>query len=247
MTDDPLALLRQIPELALEVEMTRDHPNPDGEQAFTSRPETGSRPPTDLAALHATMPDGDADYAGRGLRGTLGMCVRLVIEEMADSGPTAEVPDYPSDTWSGICGWLASAHPAWSVMPWADDIVHDIRQVHRDLSNLARVQAEPSYRCRRCGDPMRLQPGGAWLLCDSGHTETADLEKQWRRRPALPDYLAAAELGLTVERIRVWRSRGKIKPTKVEAGRPWYLPWDLLLLANPGVAEAVRRAEALAP
>ena len=56
--------LMAIPELALEVEATRDHPNPDG------RPERhnavpGSRPPTDLAMLHAVMPDGDADYVGR--------------------------------------------------------------------------------------------------------------------------------------------------------------------------------------
>ena len=118
-TDHTRRQLATIPELALEVEATRDHPNPDG------RPERhnavpGSRPPTNLPMLHATMPDGDADYVGRGLRGELAMCVRLVVEEMADVLPTAQIPAWPSDTWAGTPVYACRGALGSSLWKWSE-------------------------------------------------------------------------------------------------------------------------------
>ncbi len=238
--------LMAIPELALEVEATRDHPNPDG------RPERhnavpGSRPPTDLAMLHAVMPDGDADYVGRGLRGELAMCVRLVIEEMADVLPTSDIPTYPSDTWSGICAWLDATHCWWSETQWAADIVADVARVHAQLSELCRVQREPTYRCPKCRDVMRLQAGGQWLRCDSGHEESADLERRHRRRPMAPVSSLAEEFGVDPQQIYDWKRRGRLSGTRRQAGELWCWPWDILLLANPVIAEAIATREALTP
>lgn len=238
------ALLAETPDLAAEVEATRDHPNP-GAKAARGAPTSGPRPPTDIATLYALLPDGDADYEGRGLRGVLAMCCRLVIEEMADVLPTADIPPWPSDTWAGICGWLDTTLDWWTTTPWAADIDSDIRAVHDELRELARVRREPVYLCPKCGDVMRLQDGGQWLRCDSGHDEPADLEARYRRRPMAPSSALADEFGITQGLIRLWKHRGKLTSTEIRDGELWAYPWDILLLSNPAIAEAVATREAL--
>lgn len=237
---DTITMLNAIPDLAVEVAATRDHPHRGAESEKTSKPKAGSKPPTNLAALHAEMGD------DRGLRGTLAMCVRLVIDEWADTS-TSDIPDYPTDTWEGICEWLAGTEATWVAMPWADDIDSDIRQVHGQLRMLARAPRQDlGLACRRCGDPLRLQDGGEWLLCDSGHSEEADLQKRYRRAPAMKEPDVAEEFGIRVGRIRVWRSRKAIKPAYTEAGVHWYYPWDILLLTYPWVADMLAEREGAA-
>lgn len=234
--------LSAIPDLAVEVEQTRDHPNPAGGNKGGRRP-AGSRPPTDVAMLHAVLPDGDRLYAGKGLRGQLGMCVRLVREEMQDTMSVLDMPDYPSDTWAGITGWLTETLDWWIATPWADDVAADVKQVHATLRVLARARDEPAYDCPKCGDVMRLQSGGKWLRCDSGHEEEADLEARYRRRPPMPGSLCAAELKISEDTIATWRKRRLLQSVRKEGGKHWYLIWDVLLLAHPSVADAVTRRE----
>ena len=195
--------------------------------------------------LYATMPAGDAEYGGQaGLRGVLVMCCRLVVEEMVDVGVT-DIPAWPSDTWAGICGWLAGTADWWTGTAWAGDIDDDIHRVHAELSSLARVQREAFYRCPRCDAPMRLQPGGQWLLCDAGHQESAQLEASYRRRPMAPVAELAAEFGVAPDLIWQWRHRGKLPRSERRGRELWAHPWDILLLARPAIREAIAVRESV--
>ena len=234
--------LGEIVDLAAEVQATRDAPNP-GQRSARSAPVPGSRPPTDVRTMHALWPDGDADYVGRGLRGELAMCCRLVVEEMADTG--TDIPDWPSDTWAGITGWLTQTVDSWIECPWADDIDRDIARIAGELRSLARVTRDPVYRCPQCDAPLRLQAGGRWLLCDSGHEESADLEAVYRRRPLAPASAVASEFGVTPEAIRQWRHRGKLPGSRSKGGELWVHPWSVLLLAQPVIGEAIATREAM--
>lgn len=246
MRTDTLQQLRELPELAVEVELTRDAPNPGEQAATSSRTPPSSRPPLNLAMLHALLPDGGRDYVGLGLRGQLGMCVRMIVEEMADQDLTMDIPVYPSDTWSGVTDWLVATHPWWSEQQWADDVEAEVRSVHSTLRNLAREQRAPIYHCPKCHGALLLQPGATWLRCnDCEHQESADLEARYRRRPPSPASVICEEFGVTRDRLRLWRHRRRLKVARTAMGEPWYYPWDVLLLANPVIAEAIEKRESL--
>ena len=237
-------LLTEIPDLAAEVEATLYAPHRDG-RAARGRSVPASRPPVSIPMLYATLPAGDAEYGGQsGLRGTLAMCCRIVIEEMADEG-LIDIPDWPADTWAGICDWLTATADWWTETAWADDILRDITTVHAELSAYARVQREVSYRCPRCSAPMHLQSGGQWLQCDAGHQESARLEASYRRRPMAPARELAAEFGVTAKQIYNWRARGELPAVDHRGGELWAYPWDVLLLANPSIAEAIATRDTL--
>lgn len=213
------AMLAEIPELVCQVD---DAPRPKG--TGSARPVPGSRPPLSLAVLHAHMPDGGREYVGAGLRGQLGMCVRMIIEEDPDSG-TPQMPDYPSDTWSGICGWLAQTHDWWSQQPWADDISHEIRQVWGTLRGLAHITDHPRFRCTRygCRAVAEMQEGGRWVRCASGHT--LDVEAERGRHLSMQDWsLAECRKALLQyqgkrvpqSRLEKWVERGQLLPIRHE-------------------------------
>lgn len=237
MTDQALAELAAIPDLALEVETTRYAPNPTDRPA-RSNSTPGSRPPLSIAMLHALMPAGDEPGQQAGLRGTLAMDVRLIIEELAELEWTFALPPWPSDTWAGICDWLTRTHPWWSTTDWADDIARDIHRVHAELRDLARVPRPARYRCP--GEPVPGPLPVEQYRCSLGHTHPADVARTWPRRPLTPAVDVAAELGIRVDRIRQWRHRGKLRHWEHRDGRIWVQPWEVLLLARPDIAAALR-------
>lgn len=235
----PAAMLAEIVSLAVEVEATKIAPNPDGARPRVMRPALGSRPPVSVGAVHALTADGDRPYVGIGLRGQLGMCVRLIIEEMSDDPAltTADIPNYPPDTWAGICGWLVATCDYWTATLWADDIRHDIGDVRNTLRNLARVPPPLRLECPRCRFPVHEQAGGAYYRCEAGHI--IDHHAEVRRMGALqhaPLAEVADLLAIPSGTLRRWAADGLISPAP-GAGRP-----RLYAIADVrNVAERVRR------
>ena len=213
-------LLAEIPELATQVDTA-----PPARAEPTSRPTPGSRPPLDLAVLHAHMPDGGRDYVGAGLRGQLGMCVRLVIEEESDADGPPRLPDYPDDTWAGIAGWLLRTHDWWSQQPWADDIEHEVRQVWRTLRGLARVADQPRLTCTRygCNAPAEIQPGGRWVRCANNHSLDIDAERgrhlsmqDWTLAECRKALVQYQDKRVPQSKLEKWVSRGQLQPIRHE-------------------------------
>lgn len=227
----PLALLAEIVELAAEVWLTHSlrAPNPQTKTERTVRPTPGSRPPTDLGALYATMP---AEV--NGLRAELVTSVQMVVEEMADEGRTSEIPDWPSDTWAGICAWLRSTSGWWQRQPWASEIESGIRSVHHELALLARVPQDPTYRCAQCGARAHPQPGGEWMRCEAGHEieGLGAMRRKIQSRPAMTAAEIEAEYRVKPATIRQWHHRELIQPVGQRGRKDLWSVWDVLTLQH---------------
>lgn len=243
---DTRGRLAQIPILLAEVALTVGAPNPGTSSERTRRPHPGSRVPVDLDLLEL-LTSADADPDSLAPLPMLIDCSRLIWGALnADDEAALGRPD-PEPTYATECAWLHRAWPtAVAVLDknTLDWIENEIRLIHDRLCQRVRLRREKTYRCPECGDPMRLQDGGEWLLCDSGHTQEADLETRYRRMPPMPVPMVADLLGIPESTLYVWKHRKKITPVRVERGVPWVLPWDALLLRNPDVAEAITRREA---
>lgn len=239
---DPLTMLEDIPALAAEVAETRDAPNPGMRPGRHVRPAPGPKPPTNLASLHALMA-----AAQGGLRAELVTSVRLIVDEMADDPgiATDAIPDWPADTWDDLCQWLTDTAWWWQRQPWAGDVEgtprsqHEpatgLRKVWGELRDLARVPRPLVIPCPTCGATMQPIDGGHMMQCTEGHEESANLEQQWRFKPAAPIAEVADKLKMPEKTIRTWIRRRKLKTT--DDGRVW--PWDALLLRHPDIADAI--------
>lgn len=237
---DPLQMLHDIPHLAAEVAATRDHPNPSDRTERKQRTVPGPKPPTDLAMLHACM-EGEAG----GLRAELITCVRLVVEEMLDALPTAEVPDWPADTWDAICQWLTDAHHWWVLQPWAGDVEASVERCWRQLRALTRPVLR-RWLCPDCREPMQWQDGD-YFTCPTGHEHPGplELERQWRRRPRatigdiITRFRDELEITLTKNQIWQWHHRGKLRSAGKKGREQTFLPWDVLCCIYPDLTDAL--------
>ncbi|TDT31113.1 MerR family transcriptional regulator [Naumannella halotolerans] len=218
----PLQRLAQIVELATEVEMTLaiGAPNPGLHTDHVRRSVPGSRPPTDVAALHASMP-GERN----GLRAELVTSVQMIIEEMADEpGRTADIPDWPSDTWSGICEWLRLTSAWWMRQPWSVDVEAGIQRVHAELRHMARVPKPLRVDCTTHGCHGSIFPelretaeGPRFYAeqCENGHL--VDRHEAVRRAYRLSDYPLseiAGMIDIPVKTLHRWAKSGAITPVR---------------------------------
>lgn len=246
-------LLAEIPELAIEVQMTAGigAPNPGLKSAGGGRPAPGSRPPTDLQVIDLLRADpledlvigardahGNPLPAGSHLLDRLGLCVRMVAEERSVAGLSAPEPSY--EGFSGRCGYLASTASWWlAERGLSEDISDEVIKIHRALEQADRVVREPTYRCRRCGNRLIPQPGGIWMRCEGCfHQEPGQAAIRDKIRKHKPMTAGAMErewgdsLGLSAKRISQWKARGLIKPVgEVRINHipcPIYEPWEVL-------------------
>ena len=239
-----LGRLEQIPLLVAEALLTADAPNPGDRVRRTGKP--GSKPPGNLTAAELLT----TEHAGSATLVPLPRlveCSRIIWEHL-DAELEAALGHPGEPHWVSECDWLRRAWPAaqavldQAALEWITDEVHAVWQ---DLANTVRLHRERVYRCPKCGDAMRLQDGGQWLLCDSGHTETADLERRYRRLPPMPARMVCDLLRVNPATLRQWNKRRKIAPVRTEGREHWYLPWDVLLAQHPDIAEAIHRIESV--
>lgn len=222
---DALDMLADIPGLAAEVEATRDHPNPSGRTDRKQRTVPGPKPPTNLAMLHATMPA----EAG-GLRAELVTSVRLVVDEMADADMTEQIPDWPDDTWAGLCQWLAETYTWWDAQPWAEEVrgvpatkkapATGILAVWGTLRELARIPRPVVLACLTEGCHGSIRPmhddgvDRIWPdLCENGHRVDRHAMAE-RARQAIPMTLGqiASEVKRPYKTVESWVTRGLLQP-----------------------------------
>lgn len=236
-------LLRQLPDLAVEVWLTREAKNPAGDQAATRRPKPGSRPPLDLACV-------DVFHPTHGLLHRLAD-VRIAVCQESD-GP---VPDPLEDsTWTAETDWLIAAAQAWQTgRELSDWVTSEVADVHRQLTQLARTPQRKPDVCRTpgCGHPMHLGPGEAYYQCDAGHQHDGPrtLLTTYRRGRAITAKEAKADPNLRLAPATISRAkaRGDISPARTDTvnGRrvDYWLPWDLVGLVHPDLVRLVNDRE----
>lgn len=144
----PLQQLAEIPDLAADVEATRNHKNPTSHENPKHTPPSPAIP-ADLETLDCLRTD------SKGLLHKLQTAIQDVNENLT-----------PADTWQDVCNQLRALNPQWDNKP---NIRHTIHKVHTQLRLAARIPAPLKLACPRCQNPIRLQPGGQYYLCDAGH------------------------------------------------------------------------------
>lgn len=204
-------ILNQIPELATEVWITWDHPNPSLTAERTSQTPNG-QPPTRLDVWDTLRPDTKGDLAL-----LHGWCI--TIDDVSDE----TLPPIPEDTptWTGVCRYLTETWSWWRNHPLTDDCNREIRDVHKRLRMLARTPAEPRYVCPKCRARAHMRDNGSWMLCEADHVidHHAEIARAMSIRPPMTVGQIAAELGEKTETIKKWIDRHQIVPERRERGR----------------------------
>lgn len=200
---DTIQQLHELPDLAAEVFLTWGHPNPTDRPAYRTR-RVHPPAPADLDALDCLRAD------EHGLLFRLAQCVRAVVEDMpAHPGDLADKP-----TWVSESEWLIAHAQDWRHDEFLAELVgSEVAEIHRDLSRAARVVPPLRLECPRCHDRLRLQDGGRWLRCDSGHIVESGPEIERAGRLASMTYAELSrELGIAEGTLRRWRHEGLLVP-----------------------------------
>ena len=116
--------LERIPDLAVEVELTRDAPNPGPERVGGGRPMPGSRPPLNVAVIDALRPILDPEDWHQTPLWHLVVAQRAARDELHTAGvPDAELPtpaEFP--TYASEAGWLLATMDQWQAV--ADEFAY---------------------------------------------------------------------------------------------------------------------------
>lgn len=241
-----LDLLTELPDLVAEVAVTAlvGAPNPGAEGGRGRRGRPDSRPPVDLAAVHACRTDDSSLLAELA-------DLRLIICRHT----TEFVPDpLEESTWTAEVSWLIAAAHAWQTQPELNDwIVSEVARIHGDLARLARVPRRRPDTCTvdGCGWPRHLVDNGKRYVCEAGHENPGprDLLAKYRRGRAMTAKEAHADPSLRVTPAMISRAKaaGRITPARTETqGRhkvDYWLPWDLIGLAHPELVALVQASE----
>lgn len=224
--------------------------DPDEHQSARKRP--GSTPPIRLEVidllqtrkLEGTLAwlgwdGGDPDRDLRhGVHGTLELWIMLIMSELPDAGRHRYEPP-PNVT--GMCTWLA--YDLDWIVDHHTDFAKSISRIHRALQQACGVRSPLKLNCPKCGEPAFLDETGRFLSCAAStlHAIGIDqIEQRWRRRPPRPTREVVAEFPITAKELHN-ASRGarpKITPVIGEDGVKRWLPWDVLRLLNPDLADA---------
>ncbi len=229
--------LARIPDLAAEVWLTRDAPNPDGRTEHT-KPVWASRPPLSVAVLDALRPIDPDGYSVTPLW-HLTQAVRLAWDELRDRGVDTRHLPRPAEqpTFASECGWLLETAGEWEVS--ADLVVIEmidwhVNECHGELTRLAREPKPIELWCQTEGCHGRIRPipvtydGHTRLqaeMCENGHLIDRHGAVAAKIPPApveLTARQAAERLGLNVRTIRRWAAANRIAPTGMRARAKLY-------------------------
>ena len=218
-------MLARIPDLAAEVWLTRDAPNPGGDSGRHTRTPPTSKPPLSIAAFEA-LREVDPDGTSETPLWDLTQAVRVAWDEIRDAGldtdslpRPAERPSYASEA-----GWLLKTVDTWEL---AADLVAInlidwlVGKCYGELSRLAREPQPLTLRCLvyGCGGRISVDDSGRADECENGHP--IDRHEAVRRaRHALPMSLPeiAVDLGVTDRTLQRWANSGMIHHVAIDAG-----------------------------
>ncbi|MDQ1738091.1 MAG: hypothetical protein QOH56_4342 [Pseudonocardiales bacterium] len=164
----------------------------------------------------------------------------------------------PSST-AALCGWLARHVDAIRLSPQASACAAAFAGLYAELLEVTDLPPIPIYLgpCDDCRRAMYVARGEEWHSCSTRgckqiyHVDgrVDQLIRDSRNVVASPATIATALTSLdqpmTEERIRKWKERGWLPPTKHDTrGRPMYRVGDVLDLIEREDAMARKRAAA---
>lgn len=214
-------LIRDIPQLVAEIWQTAaiGAPNPGGEQAQTSRPKAGSKPPVSMALIHALRTDH---------RGLLAQYRDICHAVKAITDCPTPVDDQAD--WTQVSEWLLATVSYWQTGGEVEDNIHNqICRIREPLAALAREPRPVEFQCMIYGCQGTIEAStvttaeGHKLMtpdtCSNGHK--VDHAEVARRAARMSDYPLAElgpMLGVPAKTLHDWKARGLIAPIRKRAG-----------------------------
>lgn len=238
---DTLGQLRQLPDLAAEVWMTKGHKNPSDRPLVASR-SPFPKCPADLEVIDCLTRD-EHDTAPLY---TLTQAVRAVWEDL-DAGQRPALTNPP--TWSSETQWLLCTAETWQADPWLSEFVADqVWMVWRELARAARIPTPIAIGCPQPGCQGRVvESAGGWLTCTDCARQYPGSQRivaDFRRRPPMTTAQVSEWLGVTENAILVRRSHGrKLRPVNPGCKPLLWSPWDVLSVFRPDLIEALEQPD----
>lgn len=247
-------MLDTIPTLVREAWLTVDAPNPDGARV-------GSRGASrDELVLSIINPEKDSPRwtraprrisLGRALRPGLGSslfapvleCSRLIWEALPDDERQAH-PNYLGEPcWRDEIAWLKGVWPTAQAyldpvdFAWIDS---ELRGVWASLAALAGVRPRPRNLCPDCRAPLHLGDDD-WQVCDAGHQHPGPrrLEREWRRKAPMATKELCEKLRIGERTLLRYHADKRIKPTRSEGRKLFWLPWDVIRCRYPDIVAGI--------
>lgn len=240
-----LQVIDLIPVYIAEVEATAIYPNPGDESEKTGRPEL-SRPPLNLsvAELLAPYPKIATSYSHPLI--LLVECSRVCWEAVDDEIKASHPQPDGDPTFASEATWLADLWP--DAQDYLDEVdiewvSETVRTIVSSLARAAKIGKKARLLCPDCQAPMRLSDDG-WLTCEAGHQHPGPvrLRDEWRRKPPMTTRQLCEALRIPEGTVYAWKNRGKLQPSRSEAGATYWLPWDVISLRYPDIATQIDEA-----
>ena len=208
--------LREIPDLAAQVYVSRDTPHRPGRPTSTAtgtakpghvKPHKGSQRSAAESPLPATVAAYDT-LTGCELEYLLEACV--AVRDDMDTPP-----DMPAPRWAEVCADLIGLREWWE----SDDVLLDFvgdaaGKAHRALRRWVGVALPPRLTCPKCGGRLAVERAGdnpnasAVLVCgDCGHVwHAATIAHEATMRIPAPLTDIAVMLGIPLRTVQRWAS-----------------------------------------
>lgn len=229
-TSQTRTLLDQIPNLAAELPQFLTATTPADTDNSGKPGPSESRPPLNVGLLDL--------IDGRDLDDW----VTLAVDEMVEVDLEPEwTPSSRTAAHARIepnCRWLTQ-HTDW-IAAHNPDYQHAIATLYGRYKHAARQHPAPNLKCAQCGNRAFID--SQWLICTEVETHARtikDIEHEHRYRPPIPAGDVAQEFGINLTKLRDWKRQGRIRDAGNQGRANCYYPWDVFLLANPVIAEAL--------
>lgn len=239
-------MLDLLPSLIREAVATIDAPNP--EDRIHVR-HTRTDPPvfSQIRLLRLANPASESS-----LFRDLEACSRIIWEQF-DTDARRQHPQPVGElSWGAELAWLRSAWPDAQAYLDKQDllwITAEIRHITETFAALARVHKQPRYLCPTSGCREQMHLGDDdWMTCDAGHQHPGPkrLEREWRRKPPMPTRALCEALRIPEGTVWRWHHEGRIVPSRQEGRTLFWLPWDVIVLRYPDIAEAIDNRDSAA-
>jgi hypothetical protein len=239
--------IRQMPALIAELAALDGTRNPSDRPAIHHPPVFTSRPPCNEDTIHLLDPREDHPWGGLA---RLQSISRIIWTHLGDDGRAAH-PQPRESSWHAETEWL---NGAWTesveTMPYPDytAAAERLDALYHDLTRAVGLRPAHRIHCPNCpGGTLDIH--GDMLICtDCGHQQPGPhrLISQWARHDAMTTTDICTHIpGVTPDRLRQWKRRGRIKTAGEQPATPghgkesMWIPWDVITCAYPGILDTL--------
>jgi hypothetical protein len=239
--DGVAARIRQMPLLVDELHALNGTRNPDTQTGAMQRhPQGGSKAPTNETVLFLLDERENSTWGGLHHLANISRTLWCALPEHIRSGQ----PQPHGLTWATETEWLAdlwTAHATDLPELAIDYVITQTRILYTALASSVGIHEPHPAPCPRCTGPLDLVgPVMRCPRCGAEYPGPKALKTHWLTHdPMTTKDISNSLPGLTPEMLWQWKRRGKITPAGTAGKAHTWLPWDVIAVLWPDIAEAI--------